>query len=249
MSERPSKLFELILRICAFLVSQSRSHRISITIAYSLLVGIFGSLLTYVVHNLLVEHWPLLILFFFIIFFSSLLFCFAVYVLMNNLLDLNEKSCRDYLTGLYNRRFFDEMANILEGSAIRSGECVGCAYLDLDGFKAVNDNFGHAAGDELLREVADLLVGVCRRTGDILARMGGDEFAILISVPNRAALKAQMKRLQDACREFSKTKTEIGFSIGFAFTGKVNRRGQVMELVKLADMRMLKIKEKKGSKK
>jgi len=102
----------------------------------------------------------------------------------------------DALTGLANRaRFF----TLLE-AAIGDGAPVAVAYLDLDGFKAVNDVHGHAAGDHLLVELADRFAREMR-AGDVVARLGGDEFAVLIHRPPEADVaSAVVERLLAAAR-------------------------------------------------
>ena len=102
----------------------------------------------------------------------------------------------DALTGLANRaRFF----TLLEAT-IAEGVPVAIAYLDLDGFKAVNDDHGHAAGDHLLVELADRF-GREMRAGDVVARLGGDEFAVLIHrPPDEVAAAAVVERLLAAAR-------------------------------------------------
>jgi diguanylate cyclase (GGDEF)-like protein len=86
----------------------------------------------------------------------------------------------DPLTGLLNRRAFDEAIERELATAAAAGLTTGLLYIDLDKFKAINDTLGHAAGDELLVEVANRL-RACIRGGDIAARLGGDEFALLLS--------------------------------------------------------------------
>ncbi|MCO1653682.1 putative bifunctional diguanylate cyclase/phosphodiesterase [Pseudonocardia humida] len=101
---------------------------------------------------------------------------------------LRHQALHDPLTGLPNRAMFlDRLARALD-LARREGRAVSVAFLDLDGFKAVNDALGHAAGDALLVRVAERLRGAVRRT-DALARLGGDEFAVLVEDgdPARAA--------------------------------------------------------------
>jgi diguanylate cyclase (GGDEF)-like protein len=85
----------------------------------------------------------------------------------------------DPLTGLLNRRAFEEEAGREIGRSGRTGLPVAFAYLDLDRFKEVNDRLGHAAGDQLLRTVATIM-GVVLRAVDLKARLGGDEFALVL---------------------------------------------------------------------
>ena len=88
-------------------------------------------------------------------------------------------SWTDHLTGAFNRRGFHERARAELARAGRAGEPVSIVLVDLDGFKRVNDAHGHAAGDELLRWVADRLrAGL--RPSDVAGRLGGDEFALLL---------------------------------------------------------------------
>ncbi|NJC72706.1 GGDEF domain-containing protein [Planosporangium thailandense] len=102
----------------------------------------------------------------------------------------------DALTGLPNRRAF--MAELTEAVADRPGALL---FIDLDGFKDVNDSFGHAAGDDLLAAVADRLRG-CVRSDDLVARLGGDEFVILSrQVEDEAGLFRLAERVREAFTE------------------------------------------------
>ena len=91
----------------------------------------------------------------------------------------------DKLTGLPNRVLFEEMLDSAISRARRHDLGVGVIYLDLDNFKLVNDSLGHAAGDQLLAELAERLK-VCTRDTDLVARQGGDEFLVLLSDLDRA---------------------------------------------------------------
>jgi len=104
----------------------------------------------------------------------------------------------DGLTGLANRTLLHERLEAAVARSERSGLPVGVIYLDLDGFKTVNDTFGHAAGDELLVAVADRLTRVLR-AGDTAGRLGGDEFLVVAGdVVDDAALAEILRRVEAA---------------------------------------------------
>jgi diguanylate cyclase (GGDEF)-like protein len=92
---------------------------------------------------------------------------------------LKEQSIRDPLTGLFNRRYFEEAAQIEFARARRSHNPVALLMIDIDHFKRFNDTFGHEAGDEVLREVAQTLRRHLR-AGDLVCRLGGEEFAAML---------------------------------------------------------------------
>jgi diguanylate cyclase (GGDEF)-like protein len=108
---------------------------------------------------------------------------------------LQQLSIKDDLTQVYNRRHFIEHAELQWERAIRYSEEFAIIIFDLDNFKAVNDIYGHLAGDQVLREVS-LLCEKEARVTDMFARYGGDEFVYLI--PNSASIDVQefMKRVQ-----------------------------------------------------
>ncbi len=93
-------------------------------------------------------------------------------------LELRHSARTDYLTGLPNRRVFFDRLTLALSRLQRSDECVGVLFVDVDGFKRFNDQFGHAAGDYLLQKLSAYLL-TSLRPMDTLARLGGDEFAIL----------------------------------------------------------------------
>jgi diguanylate cyclase (GGDEF)-like protein len=128
---------------------------------------------------------------------------------------LTQQAFQDPLTGLPNRA---RLAERLAFALAQRGSSVGLLYVDLDGFKQVNDSLGHDAGDELLRQVGRRFAA-CLREGDTLARLGGDEFIVLLpdAGADDAALIAQ--RLQACLVEpfvFTEGAVPVGASIGVA---------------------------------
>jgi diguanylate cyclase (GGDEF)-like protein/PAS domain S-box-containing protein len=105
--------------------------------------------------------------------------------------ELAHRAFHDSLTGLANRALFHNRVEHAIRRAGRTGVDPAVLYLDLDGFKNVNDSLGHGAGDVLLREVARRLRGAVR-PGDTVARLGGDEFAVLIEESSRAGAEAEV---------------------------------------------------------
>ena len=104
---------------------------------------------------------------------------------------------RDGLTGLYNRRRMLELLDAAIADAALQWQCVGLLFIDLNGFKAINDEYGHAAGDKILVTVATRIAARVR-TGDFVCRYGGDEFVVVLpSVPDGAAVT----RVADTIRE------------------------------------------------
>jgi diguanylate cyclase (GGDEF)-like protein len=101
----------------------------------------------------------------------------------------------DPLTGVANFRWFEEEVQREMYSSRRYGGPLSLAYLDLDDFKGVNDERGHAAGDEVLRTVADALRTQLRPT-DLVARLGGDEFVVLLPHTDRTGAAEAMERVQ-----------------------------------------------------
>ena len=93
--------------------------------------------------------------------------------------ELTQLSLRDPLTGLANRTLLDQQLNTALWRATRTGDRIVVAFLDLNNFKGVNDIYGHAAGDAVLRAVAERLTRIVRR-GDVLARIGGDDFVVVL---------------------------------------------------------------------
>ncbi len=101
-------------------------------------------------------------------------------VLSRMVLKIRNYSERDHLTGLFNRRAFEQRLTMEDARARRSGSAFSLVLLDIDHFKQINDQHGHAAGDQALRHVSQLLQQTLRPF-DVLARLGGEEFVILLA--------------------------------------------------------------------
>jgi diguanylate cyclase (GGDEF)-like protein len=104
---------------------------------------------------------------------------------------------RDPLTPVLNRRAFVRELGRAQTFAHRYGFAASLVYLDLDGFKGLNDRLGHAAGDAALRAVAERLAASVRES-DVVGRMGGDEFAVVLAQADRATAEAKAAALVDA---------------------------------------------------
>lgn len=125
----------------------------------------------------------------------------------------------DDLTGLHNLRALREQLPVWLGPAVRLRRAMAVMILDLDGFKSVNDRLGHGTGNELLKEVANLL-RFAVRVGDEPFRFGGDEFVVLLSDADAPGAMVVASRIKDIYRTMGQTlrgtDVEVSFSIGIA---------------------------------
>ncbi len=128
--------------------------------------------------------------------------------------ELQETAARDTLTGLYNRRLFEEQLEAAVARSLRTREDLSLLVVDLDGLKRINDVSGHVAGDQALRTLADALRATIRAT-DVACRLGGDEFGIIL--PGSSAEDAV--RVAERAQE---TLAEIGHG-QFSFSGGIAR--------------------------
>jgi diguanylate cyclase (GGDEF)-like protein/PAS domain S-box-containing protein len=149
----------------------------------------------------------------------------------------------DHLTGLPNRTLFADRLNRAIGIAQRAGEALSLLYIDLDHFKAVNDTYGHLAGDELLKLAAARLLS-CVRESDTMSRQGGDEFlGLLINCSDFHASTLCAQKIVDACGapfNVDGTVLQLSASVGVAMypSDATDARG----LVRAADIAMYRAK-------
>jgi len=134
---------------------------------------------------------------------------------------LEELSLQDGLTGVANRRCFDQMLELEWNRATRTQQQLSLLLIDVDYFKNLNDRYGHQRGDECLVQIASALKSTVTRSVDLLARYGGEEFAAILPDTNRNGAEAIASRMQEAVRELNiQNETSIGrfatISIGIA---------------------------------
>lgn len=116
-----------------------------------------------------------------------------------------ELSYRDSLTGLYNRRYFDQHLETLWEDHLASGQPLAVALLDIDYFKLLNDSYGHARGDECLAQVGSMIKDFAKRYGALAARYGGEEFGFIFS---HSDLDVALAAMEDFSEQLSKARIE-----------------------------------------
>ncbi len=145
-------------------------------------------------------------------------------------------SYHDELTGLYNRRFFHEELKRLD---VSQNLPLTLMMGDVNGLKLINDSFGHASGDELLKKVANLIQENCR-SEEIIARIGGDEFIVIIPRANEIEVAAISKRVQEAASKDKMNNLDISISFGWA--SKVSPEEDINEVLRKAEDSLYKKK-------
>jgi diguanylate cyclase (GGDEF)-like protein len=142
----------------------------------------------------------------------------------------------DQLTGIYNRRFFEEvLSRIDEERSLPLTIVMG----DVNGLKLVNDSFGHAMGDELLKKVVEVMKKGCRN-GDIVARLAGDEFVILLPKTDVNEARQIIKKIKALALKENVDSVDI--SISFGYETKTNKEEKIEDILKKAEDHMYKRK-------
>ncbi len=156
---------------------------------------------------------------------------------------LQLQAFHDPLTGLPNRTLFADRLQHAADRVARENTAIAILFLDLDGFKRINDEYGHAAGDRLLCSIARRLQDTLRR-GDTLARLGGDEFVILLedlqSVECAQEIAARLTRVIEQPFVIDRTPLSVTSSIGISFCPSGQIRSE--ELLREADRAMYRAK-------
>ncbi|MCB5361531.1 diguanylate cyclase [Vibrio lentus] len=150
----------------------------------------------------------------------------------------------DALTGLANRAQLYKVMDDVVTSSHYSNQHFAVIYLDLDGFKEVNDSYGHDAGDEILKEVSNRLLSQVR-AGDLVARLSGDEFVLIIKQTNKVLLAKLAERLLDLIGQeviYKQRSLHVGASLGIHLVDGSERDIDV--ILKVADEAMYQAKRK-----
>ncbi len=126
----------------------------------------------------------------------------------------HDLSAHDSLTGVFNRREFFHLAEVERLRAIRYARAITLVFIDLDDFKTVNDRFGHAAGDALLLAVAKTLK-VCVRATDLVSRLGGDEFILLLEETDAESARLIVTKVRESLADqLAQTSCPVTSSMG-----------------------------------
>jgi diguanylate cyclase (GGDEF)-like protein len=162
--------------------------------------------------------------------------------------ELEELSFKDGLTGIANRRMFDSVMDMEWTNGRRNHQPLSLIILDIDYFKQYNDHYGHIKGDDCLRLVAKTLSGAATRSKDFLARLGGEEFVLVLPETGDTAAKKIAGRCRDliAKRRIPHEKSEVGeiltISLGVG-TVIPSRNIEPMAFVEMVDKLLYKAKE------
>ncbi len=141
-------------------------------------------------------------------------------------------SYHDHLTGLYNRRFFEAE---LERLDVERNLPISIIMADLNGLKLLNDSMGHTVGDKLLVEASKIFSKACR-SDDIIARIGGDEFAFLLPLTNEVEAQDIINRMEILCA--NKKVEDIEVSVSFGLDTKIDKSQLIHTILKNAEDRM-----------
>lgn len=161
--------------------------------------------------------------------------------------ELVQQATRDHLTSLSNRMVFDDALRLALKNCKRYGRHGGVLYIDLDDFKAINDNYGHKAGDTALISVGKTLRSYLRET-DIIARIGGDEFAVILDEVDEKEALQKAELVEAAVNQIHVQahgkEVRVGCSVGYyVFDG--SEVLTIDDVIHRADQSMYKMKESK----
>jgi diguanylate cyclase (GGDEF)-like protein len=158
---------------------------------------------------------------------------------------VKKEAIYDTLTSLFNRRYLEEKLAVDAQKAFRSGSYLSIIMVDIDHFKRVNDTFGHAGGDKVLREIASLLKNAVRRQDDTVARYGGEEFVLVLPGAPLEATSTIAERIRQTVAntpiDIGQSQIHLTISLGIS-NFPIHRARSKEELVKMADLALYEAK-------
>ncbi len=147
----------------------------------------------------------------------------------------------DELTGLYNRRAFYESGKLLVNNSKRNKDELAVILMDVDNFKAINDKYGHAAGDVTLKQIGEIMLQRLRKS-DVFARIGGEEFAMILPLTSMSKAAQLAEELRQVIQSSPVTYDDESFSVTASF-GVTSGINDIDTLVRQADMAMYQSKK------
>ena len=170
--------------------------------------------------------------------------CYVLRELRRVMARERKASRRDHLTGLFNLKAFEESLERESARAVRHKKPLAVGFIDLDNFKKVNDEMGHAEGDRVLTRVAQTLTENLRKS-DVIGRVGGDEFVVLLPQTGLQEGEAVAGKLVECLAELSAREGwPISASLGLVALTSPRPEQTTAEILKLSDALMYKVKEK-----
>jgi diguanylate cyclase (GGDEF)-like protein len=158
---------------------------------------------------------------------------------------VKKEAIYDTLTSLFNRRYFEEKLGMDAQKAFHTGSNLAIIMVDIDHFKRVNDTFGHAGGDKVLREIASLLKNSVRRQDDTVARYGGEEFVLVLPGAPLEATSTIAERIRRTVENtpvgLGESQIHLTISLGIS-NFPIHRAKSKEELVKMADLALYEAK-------
>ena len=162
---------------------------------------------------------------------------------MRHAQELERLATTDGMTGIYNRRHFLALAELEWNKACRYNRPLTLLLLDIDYFKLINDAHGHQAGDDVIVHLANL-AGSCKRATDVLARLGGEEFALLLPETDLPRAEDFAERLRDevAAHPLVVASQPIRATVSIGVAAKSSKTSTFSELINMADKALYEAK-------